>query len=91
MLIKCLRGRTELSLELEPENSETRFALLESKIRGFQYAIHEWPSGILYAPDETLDDFITDLIFTKELDFENQFPDFFHKIEAIIEQEKLKT
>lgn len=80
----------ELSLDLEPHNIETRFALLESKIRGFEYAIHEWPSGVLYAPNETLEDFIADLKFTKKLDVENQFSNFFYEVEAIIEQEKIK-
>jgi hypothetical protein len=36
---------------LAPSSEEIRCGLLRSLLRGFEYMAHEWPAGLLYAPD----------------------------------------
>ena len=36
---------------LAPSSEEIRRGLLRSLLRGFEYMAHEWPTGLLYAPD----------------------------------------
>lgn len=67
----------------DPDNNAVRRLLLQSFIRAFEYAVHEWPSGILYAPTETPQGFLDDVRFIRDLDIEGRYREFLNEVEEI--------
>jgi len=74
--------------DLEPENTEIRDLCLQLGLEGIQYAIHEWPCGILLGPDgatkEACQAELVNVNFLRTLDhsgkYESQLADYENKL-----------
>jgi len=76
----------QVRFESDQTDGRVRLALLASLISGFEYAVHEWPSGVLYAPDESPEDLLREIEYARSLDIEKKHTDFFAGIEAIVNE-----
>lgn len=73
-------------LALYPADEITRIELLAHHVKGLQYAVHEWPSGILYGSDsatiQECDEIFEDLMRARALDLERLHEVFFADFES---------
>lgn len=76
--------------EIDESNRNVRLRLLDCTVRCLDYAIHEWPCGVLYAPDESPDDMLTEIEWARSLDVECRYSEFLSRVEAIVKEDKSK-
>ena len=54
------------------------------------YAVHEWPAGVCYAPEESPEDLLKEIDYARSLDMEKNYTEFFAKVEAIVNEDKAR-
>ncbi len=91
-LHKQIGLRTDFGLlkecfELDSENDAVRIALLSRMADQFIYAVHEWPTGVLYAPDEKPQDLLEELEFARSIDKEKNYHLLFDEVIKIVHQD----
>ncbi len=68
------------SLEINPENDESRLLFLSVIVAWLEYSEHEWPSGILYGNDgatpEQCDEILVEVQRVMKLDKEHRYSAF---------------
>ena len=75
----------------DSSNDVVRLALLDRIARSFNYAVHEWPVGVLYAPEESPEDFLSQIEYARVLDVENKYGDLFSNVEQIVIEDKTRS
>jgi len=73
--------------KLESANDDIRLSLLDRMANQLCYATHEWPTGILYAPDEKPKDLIDEIEFGRNLDKEEKYTQLFEETLDIVKQD----
>lgn len=90
----ALRGKGELALHKEAyglaPDENMRIGLIKTLIRGFDYAQHEWPAGILCGTDgadiEQCQDILQDIDLARQLDSEKRYESYLSKFEAKVNE-----
>jgi len=84
-----LKTEHELLLELVaicPDDDDARTQLLERKVDGFRYSVHEWPAGILYGCDganvEQCNEILNDIAHARKLDLKHEYSEFLSGFES---------
>ncbi len=83
--------------EMRPQDAQVRRLLLSNLLDGFDYAQHEWPSGILYgsngAAPEECDELAGDVVLARELDEQGEYAAFLDEFESKLKQyqERLRS
>ncbi|WP_196140637.1 hypothetical protein [Aliikangiella sp. G2MR2-5] len=75
------------SFKLDSSNDDIRKSLLNSIANQLGYATHEWPTGVLYAPDESPKDLIDEIEFGRSLDKEGKYTELFEETLDIVKQD----
>jgi hypothetical protein len=80
--------------EIEPNNDDVKKIYLELQIRGIDFSIHEWPSGVLYGNNFATKDeckiILKEIKFIKKLDISKKYfkyiKDYENKVNEYIEK-----
>lgn len=79
---------------LNPDDDEIRKQILTFRLRGLEYAVHEWPWGILYGADGATaaecEELREELAKARELDREHLHTNFFTDFESKLDEYVLR-
>lgn len=71
-------------------NDKVRVALLEHLRGSFSFAIHEWPTAVIYEAGESPDDLLAEIAYARTLDKEGTYSAFFSEVEEIVKKDKAR-
>ncbi len=77
--------------DVDNTNDRVRLALLERIERRLDYLLHEWPAGILYAPDESAEEVLQEIEYARQLDKELKYVASFEEAESIIHEDQSRN
>lgn len=74
----------------DSKNQNVRLAFIDSIVKSFDYAIHEWPDGVIYAAYEEPEEFLLQIDYAKTLNIENNHSKFFLEVEEINKEDRAR-